>query len=243
MLKSETYTKIIRPCTVDTGNARRKDAYCKISIRNTDKGPVLSIRGVVGPTPSGNAYSAGQCVDTIREGRPTKMWTREMLDKLCDIWERWHLNNMRAHCKHQVGEEWDASRQVTMYEYKMDNDMVSERHRLKKNIEKKLALGAAVQLKEPQLSLYNAPYFVKSERAVPPMGYEKYKEETKRVSELYPMDSDTKWGDKHPLGILTKPCPVCGYKWGSAWLYEPLPENVIEWLKNLPDTDKTPAWC
>ena len=237
------FTKIIHPCTVDTGNKYRKDAYCKITINEKDEGPVLSITGVVGPTPRGNAYSAGQCVDTIRGGTPTKMWDREMLDKLCDIWKRWHLNDMRAGCEHQVGEAWDASRQVKVYKYKIGAELLNEQNRLKKNVEEKLSAGAVVQLKEPQLSLYNKPYFVKYYNSEPPAGYEKYGEETKPVSSLYPMDSDTKWGDKHPLGILTKPCPVCGYKWGTSWLYEPLPEDVVEWLKNLPDTDKTPAWC
>lgn len=237
------FTKIIHPCTVDTGNKYRKDAFCKITINEKDEGPVLSITGVVGPTPRGNAYSAGQCVDTIRGGTPTKMWSREMLDKLCDIWERWHLNDMRAGCEHQVGEAWNPDRQVTVYEYKMGEALRKEQNRLKKNVEEKLLAGAMVQLKEPQLSLYNKPYFVKYYNSAPPAGYEKYKEETKSVGSLYPMDSDTKWGDKHPLGILCKPCPVCGYKWGSSWLYEPLPEVVVDWLKQLPDTDKTPAWC
>lgn len=237
------FTKIIHPCTVDTGSKYRKAAFCKITINEEDEGPVLSITGVVGPTPYGNAYSCGQCVDDIREGTPTKMWSREMLDKLCDIWDRWHLNDMRAGCKHQVGEAWDANRQVKVYEYKMDEALRKEQDRLKQNVEEKLLAGAMVQLSELQLQLYNKPYFIKYYNSAPPAGYEKYREETKSVSSLYPMDSDTKCGDKHPLGILCKPCPVCGYKWGSSWLYEPLPEDVVEWLKNLPDTDKTPAWC
>lgn len=32
----------------------------------------------------------------------------------------------------------------------------------------------------------------------------------------------------HEKGLLTKPCPVCGYKYGTAWLYEPLPEEVVK---------------
>lgn len=235
------FTKIIHPCTVDTGNKYRKDAFCKITIDDKGKGPVLSITGVVGPTPLGNAYSCGQCVDTIRGGIPTKMWSREMLDKFCDIWERWHLNDMRAGCEHQVGEKWDASRQVTLYEYKMTPTLREQHDRLHKRVERDIGEGCNVRLNNDERRIYNAPYFVNSGDA--PAGYEKYKEETKPVGSLYPMDSDTKWGDKHPLGILCKPCPVCGYKWGSSWLYEPLPEDVVEWLKNLPDTDKTPAWC
>lgn len=42
------------------------------------------------------------------------------------------------------------------------------------------------------------------------------------------------WGfdakyDDHPSEI----CPECGYQFGSAWLYEPLPAEVIEYLEWL----------
>lgn len=39
--------------------------------------------------------------------------------------------------------------------------------------------------------------------------------------------------DEHPDGLLTKPCPVCGYKYGSAWLTEELPESVREWFERF----------
>lgn len=32
------------------------------------------------------------------------------------------------------------------------------------------------------------------------------------------------------------------YSYGSAWLHEEVPEDVIEWLFALPDTDITPEW-
>jgi hypothetical protein len=47
---------------------------------------------------------------------------------------------------------------------------------------------------------------------------------------------------EHPEGILMKPCPVCGYKYGTAWNKEELPEEVIEFLQSLPDTPIKPAW-
>lgn len=37
-------------------------------------------------------------------------------------------------------------------------------------------------------------------------------------------------------------CPECGYRIGSAWLFEPVPEDVIEFLNSLPAADKVPAW-
>lgn len=37
-------------------------------------------------------------------------------------------------------------------------------------------------------------------------------------------------------------CPVCGYSIGSAWLKEEVPEDVLQWLHDLPETTKEPAW-
>jgi hypothetical protein len=48
--------------------------------------------------------------------------------------------------------------------------------------------------------------------------------------------------DEHPEGLLCKPCPVCGYKYGTAWNKEAVPENVLVWLHGLPDTEYNPAW-
>lgn len=32
---------------------------------------------------------------------------------------------------------------------------------------------------------------------------------------------------EHPKGLLCEPCPVCGYKYGTAWLLEEIPADVI----------------
>jgi len=33
--------------------------------------------------------------------------------------------------------------------------------------------------------------------------------------------------NEHKDGLLTKPCPKCGYKYGSKWLFEEIPEDDI----------------
>jgi len=45
-----------------------------------------------------------------------------------------------------------------------------------------------------------------------------------------------------PHGYLTKPCPICGYGYGTKWKREDVPEEIIDWLERLPDTDVKPAW-
>ena len=33
-----------------------------------------------------------------------------------------------------------------------------------------------------------------------------------------------------------------GYKYGHAWLFEEVPNDIIRWLFSLPDSEKIPAW-
>ena len=92
--------KIINPCKCDVGyrNHYTYNAFVEIVYKND----ILSLHGVIGPMISGNCRgSAGQCQDEIRKGVPKAPWTKEMVDKLCDIWDRWHLNDKRAGCEHQ----------------------------------------------------------------------------------------------------------------------------------------------
>jgi len=169
--------KIVNPCICDVdGKAAR--AFVEIKF---DEGR-LSISGVVGPTRNGNCLgSAGQCVDEIRAGTPAEKWTNEMLQKLCSIWDAWHLNDMRPYCEHQKQLGW---REL-----------------------------ARMEVICPGISGAT---------------------EKKALGWLRPED--------HPDGILCKPCPVCGYKYGTAWKTEEVPKDIIDWLFNLPSTKVTPAW-
>ena len=52
-----------------------------------------------------------------------------------------------------------------------------------------------------------------------------------------------KYNDHHdPKTYQGEACPVCGYKIGSAWLYEPVPQGAVDFLSALPETDRKPAW-
>ena len=45
-----------------------------------------------------------------------------------------------------------------------------------------------------------------------------------------------------PVTFQGEACPTCGYNIGSAWLLEKVPQDVLDFLASLPDTDRTPAW-
>jgi hypothetical protein len=38
---------------------------------------------------------------------------------------------------------------------------------------------------------------------------------------------------EHPEGLLGEPCSTCGYKYGTAWLREAVPEDVLRFLREL----------
>lgn len=127
------------------------NVYCSVTYENGH----LSITGVEGPSPSGDAKGACGQIHPVRVNEFAKGWTPELLEKFNTIWEEWHLNDMKASCQHQRTLGWEKD------------------------------------------------------------GY-----------------------DKHP----SEPCPTCGYKFGTAWNRIDIPEEVLSFLRDLPDADKIPAW-
>jgi hypothetical protein len=74
-----------------------KNAYADITIelRNKKEGVALSIVGDIYHT--NKSISCGQCVDYIRE----EFADNKKVQRICDIWDRWHLNDLHAGCEHQ----------------------------------------------------------------------------------------------------------------------------------------------
>jgi len=100
--------------------------------------------------------AGGQIKDTLEKAYKNNTLSLKIPDalfiKILEIWDKWHLNDLRAYCIHQKP--------------------IVERHKGKSYDE---------LIKIPEL----------------------------------------------------KKCPVCGYRYGSQWRYEPLPEEVIEFIKSL----------
>ncbi len=44
--------------------------------------------------------------------------------------------------------------------------------------------------------------------------------------------------DEHPEGLLSYPCPTCGYKYGSSWLTEELPAEVLAQVQALAEATR-----
>lgn len=202
----KAFTKTIRPGTIrhpDPERTTRIDVFCKIEW----DGSKLSITGVEGPDPSGNAAGSSGQIDggyahrnpedddarTYSPIRPEDFtfaagWDSETWFDFLDAWNRWHLNDMRAGCKHQRAQGWD-----------------------KRPIDPDKPTTAYGRHFEGQRSAsWNLLGWIRPE--------------------------------EHPDGLLTRPCPECGYRYGTAWLSEDVPEDMLRFLADLPDASRKPAW-
>lgn len=99
------FKKVVRLGTTPTGRLR-SSVYCRIEY-NRDGEKNLSISGVEGPLPSGNARGAsGQIVMGLKaeEITPAPGWDTALIQKFLDVWNKWHLNNMQAGTPTQMAE-------------------------------------------------------------------------------------------------------------------------------------------
>ena len=233
--------KIINPGSMPVwqGNA---EVYCHIQYA---KGK-LSITGVVEPTRDGDCKGGcGQITDELASINVyASGWNDERIAYFATIWDRWHLNDMRPACEHQRTLGWGGN-QLTLYHWRLNNDA----HTLRKAAEKRalasLQTGEAFEPTKNEMAIIALPYKATTDSPTPPSPYYEpktplFKGDASRSVEQK-LDGWT-YPAEHPGGVLTKPCPVCGYKYGSAWLTEEVPPSVIEYLEGLPESTTTPAW-
>jgi hypothetical protein len=146
----------------------------------------LSITGVEGPKSNGDAKGGcGQIDMSLREDdrstwKYNNPWNDEMMDRLLQVWDDYHLNDMQAGTPKQT---------------EFIKQHKHEFSRLNWYTE-------ACEALSKEGLLYDYDYF--------------------------PPDED---GEKR------------GYRYGTAWLAIPVPEDVLDFLFNLPETRRQPAWC
>jgi len=199
----------------------------------------LSITGVIGPLQNGNARGGCGQID-MEEWAFTSYapgWDAETVAELRRVWSRWHLNDMQAGCEHQRANWPDPTERVEIVTYKLTAAALQAQTRIRSRIAQDVAAFGQCELTEEERALYALPYTTtQTPHADGPTAgrYEVKTREEKAIGWLTQ--------DEHPRGILSKPCEVCGYKYGSAWLREDVPADVLAWIESRPDTDKNPAW-
>jgi hypothetical protein len=196
-------------------------------------GRKLSVSGVDGPTADGNARgSCGQCAEALGDLKEYAAgWDADKAKRMREIWDHWHLNNMRAGCEHQRA-SWDQAERIEVVKYGLSTEAYQTRTQAMERAAIAAAAGTDPKLTAEEKALILLSDWFKGRRAPdaddPLSGcFVAKKRETKAAALVYQSE--------HDRGLLMKPCEVCGYKYGSQWLHEEVPEDVIQWLAELPD--------
>jgi hypothetical protein len=250
--------KVVMPGEMSCGRKGiHRKVFCKIAY-NTPKqlemnthiqkhgdAFTLSITGVCGPTRFGNAYGGcGQIQDgllkidrlNVKEG-----WDRGMLVKLVRYWQRYHLNGMRSGCVHQ--DEWDTAKEIEVYTYFRGDEYGKAEKVVKEgrcgNYSEYVHLtGILAQVNK---WLFGRLYKGSIEDA--PEVFKRLCEEgfIKQHSSTKERAGHVRFNE-HPEGLFCKPCPVCGYEYGTGYIWRQIPQEVLEWLAALPETKEEYAW-
>ena len=118
---TENFTKVVRVGTTPAGRSMAS-LFCKVKFEDGK----LSITGVIGPTPGGNARGGCGQIDMEFEHRdsahndsrytsrvkPSEMkfakgWSADLWLDFLAIWKVWHLNDMKPGCEHQRALGWE----------------------------------------------------------------------------------------------------------------------------------------
>lgn len=208
----------------------------------------LSLYGVEGPKMNGDAVGGcGKIImhewDIVEYGEG---FNAEAVAKLRDIWNEYHLNDMRPYSPEMKAAGWHklAERKIDLHHFTQSAESLTHKNAAKGAALDALAKGETFTPTPEQVADYNAPYEVtlwtEHGAATPgaPKGYEPKKDiTTRRV-----LSAETKtlgWlrPSEHPEGLLGRKLhPGDAHGYGCKGWKEDVPADVLEWLRGLPAT-------
>ncbi len=198
--------------------SRRNAVTVDIEYTEKDGKKVFTASGMIWNSTRSDCIRGGQCLDTIAQyiKNPT-------FKQIFRLWNLYHLNDMHPECEHQAAAGWQekAAEKVTLYKFTMTTEAITEQSRTKSAALRAAQDGETLRLSKEKRLILGLNYSITHHSETLP----------ETIAQYYKLKStETKtlgWlrESEHPNGILCKPCPVCGYAYGSKWVYFPIPEE------------------
>lgn len=214
-----------------TGNRSKNKVTVEVEYTERNKQKVFSVCGNIWNTAKSDIVAGGQCLDEIKE-----YVKNPIFDEIYRLWNLYHLNDMHPECEHQHALGWDklASKKVVLYHWTMTREACCKQREAKEAALSALAAGSIFNPTAEQTFFAGLSYSLTTWTETLPeklkMYYEPKNTETKALGWLEESE--------HPEGLLCKPCPICGYKYGTNWNYFPIPEEDEKIIYKLLKTGK-----
>ena len=212
----------------DVEGTGRKENRITVEIEYTEgEKKRFSVSANVWSRKNTDIIMGGQCLDSL-----TAYINDPVFNEILRLWKLYHLNDMHPECEHQNALGWKekAKEKVTLYHWSMTREAQAEQKAAKKAAITALKCGEKFKPTIKQRFFSNLEYSLTTHTETPPADIAKYYEPKKPLFAGDKGHTEIKtlgWlrETEHPDGILSKPCPVCGYKYGTAWNYFPIPEK------------------
>lgn len=224
-----------------TGNGIKNNTIeIEVEYIQTNKGMEFSACGNVWNGNYSDIVMGGQCLDDLQQ----YLKDNETFNTLHRLWKKYHLNGMHPECEHQRNLGWEemAKKEVYIYHWRLNGKTLSKMNEIKNTALKNLSeVGEACITEEEQkiMSLnYSLDTYTETLDDELAEFYEPYNSSTSIIKFKEIQKLGWLKQGKHPEGILSKPCPICGYKYGSAWLYMPIPEEDDKIIRELMTGEK-----
>jgi hypothetical protein len=202
-------------------------------LKEEKDGPEFSMCAEIWQPNHSDVIRCGQCVDDVVKYFPKN----KKAQRMAEIWERYHLNDMNAACEHQRALGWGemASQEVKIYTWKLQSWVTREQKCYEEKAVEVLRTGKPYTPDANGIKLCALPYEIKTIYSTLSEDESKYYEAP--IDSTYCHHVETKtlgWlhQEEHPDGILCRPCPTCGYKYGTAWLKEQIPPEIVAEIRS-----------
>lgn len=211
------------------GKGKINSVEIEICLQDKKDGKVFTASGRVWNRTHTDCIMGGQCLDEIADNCK-EIANDATFKKIYKFWTLYHLNDMHPECEHQNALGWKelAHKKITFYHYKMNRETANKQSEIEKFYKDKFLNGEAVKANADDLEILNLKYFIDT--------FYELKEDKAKYYTLEKTEEKTcGWVncDEHEDGILTKACPVCGYKYGTAWKMLQIPAKDLKEIEKL----------
>jgi len=186
----------------------------EVELKEREAGkPVFTACAQVG---RGNRFvMGGQCLDDIKREFYDQLENKEKFDTILKLWEKYHLNDSKAWCEHNNYGE-GIQKDVTLHSLYPTEEY--ERLSRVRELPKRHLEVTDAGMKNVPKALYDYSSWEIRERS-----------NTQKKSTGWITYDET----FSPDGLIGKPCPVCGCKYGRGWYYKPIEKNDLETMEAL----------
>ena len=197
---------------VNNPRIRNNEITIEINLKETDKGLEFTASGNVWNSKHTDIIMGGQCIDDLGQYLKYNKTYKEILN----LWQKYHLNGMRAWCQHE--HEENPSEKIKVYKLRYNE----EGKRLSKIRDLDIFKQYIEVTEEGMKNVPMALYELQASKIFNETGIEEKSRGWVTYNEVF-----------SPDGLIGKPCKVCGAKYGHSWYFHPIPENDLKRIEAL----------